>query len=291
MAKPLLSLRAIGKIYWRGPHELRVLADATLDVHAREMVAVWGKRGAGKTTLLRIAAALERPDSGHVLFEDRDLGALSETSRASLRHTEIGWVRRSGPRSELRVLDYVALPLLGQGRLREALHRAYEALVRVGVAECAEERWECISDGERALVSIAHGIVRRPKLLLVDDPTASLDSCERETVTELLRSLAVNQGMGVLMSAPDMPTMMSSHQIRTLSGGRLLAPPDHPSESRNRVMRFPTGGGRPERRAPQLIRAPQERNSRSRAGLRDRHQSPPPPILPGSFSAEKFSAD
>jgi ABC-type lipoprotein export system ATPase subunit len=231
MAKPLLSLQAIGKSYWRGPRELRVLRSATLDVHACEMVAVWGKRGAGKTTLLRIAAGLERPDGGRVLFEDRDLSALSETARTSLRHTEIGWVRRNGPRSDLRVLSYVALPLMGQSKRQDALRRANETLVMVGAAACAEERWERISDGERTLVSIAHGIVRRPKLLLIDDPTASLGTYERETVIELLRSLAVDQGMGVLMSAPDMPTMMSSHQIRTLSSGRLLAPPQGPSKT------------------------------------------------------------
>jgi ABC-type lipoprotein export system ATPase subunit len=241
MAKPLLSLQAIGKSYWRGPRELRVLANATLEVHAGEMVAVWGKRGAGKTTLLRIAAGLERPDDGRVLFEDRDLGALSETARAAMRHTEIGWVRPSGPRSELRVLNYVALPLMGQNKRHDALRRAAEALTRVGVTECAEERWECISDGERALVSIAHGIVRQPKLLLVDDSTASLGMYERETITELLRSLAVDQGMGVLMSAPDMPTMMSSHQIRTLSGGRLLAPPQDPGERDDHLIDFPRG--------------------------------------------------
>lgn len=240
MAEPLLLLQAIEKSYWRGVRELRVLRGATLEVRAREVAAVWGRRGSGKTTLLRIAAGLETPDDGLVLFKGRDLGTLSPTERTSLRHTEIGWVRRGGPRSELRVLSYVALPLMGQSKRNDALRRAGEALVRVGVADCAEQRWECISDGERALVSIAHGIVRSPKLLLVDDPTAGLGTCEREMVTELLRSLAVDQGMGVLMSAPDMPTMMSSHQIRTLSGGRLLAPPEDPDEDRN-VIDFPTG--------------------------------------------------
>jgi lipoprotein-releasing system ATP-binding protein len=230
MAKPLLSLQGVRKSYWRGLRELRVLGDATLDVHAGELVAVWGRRGAGKTTLLRIAAGLERPDSGLVLFGDRDLWALSEAQRTALRHTDIGWVHRAGPRSELPIVDYVALPLMAQRNRHDALRRAHEALVTVGVPECAKQRWECISDGERALASIAHGIARSPKLLLVDDPTASLGMCERETVTELLRSLAVEQRMGVLVSAPDMPTMMSSHRIRTLSGGRLLAPPDFPSD-------------------------------------------------------------
>jgi ABC-type lipoprotein export system ATPase subunit len=237
MAGPLLSLQGIAKSYWRGLHELRVLVDATLEVHAGELVAVWGKRGAGKTTLLRIAAGLETADSGRAYFQGRDVGTLSDAQRTLLRHAEIGWVRRSGPRMGLSIINYVALPLMAGRNRQESLRRANEALVRVGVPECAEQHWEHISDGERALVSIAHGIVRLPRLLLVDDPTASLAIRERETVTELLRSLAEEQRMGVLVSAPDMPTMMSSHQIRTLSGGRLLAPPGHPPESQ--VIDFP----------------------------------------------------
>jgi ABC-type cobalamin/Fe3+-siderophores transport system ATPase subunit len=107
------------------------------------------------------------------------------------------------------------------------------------VPECAGQRWEHISDGERALVSVAHGIVRSPRLLLLDDPTASLGMRERETISELLRSLAEEQRMGVLMSAPDMPTMMSSHQIRMLSGGRLLAPPRDLDPQAGHVIDFP----------------------------------------------------
>lgn len=239
VAEPLLSLRGISKSYWRGLHELRVLTDATLEVHPGEFVAVWGKRGAGKTTLLKIAAGLEEPDGGRVLFEGHDITALSEAKRTSLRHSAIGWVRRTGPRSGLRILNYVALPLMAWHGRNDALRRANETLVRVGVPDCAGERWERISDGERALVNIAHGIVRSPRLLLVDDPTASLGMRERETVTELLRTLAVERSMGVLMSAPDMPTMMSSHQIRALSGGRLLAPPRDPDDGGNRVIDFP----------------------------------------------------
>jgi ABC-type lipoprotein export system ATPase subunit len=239
MAGPLLSLQSIAKSYWRGVHELRVLVDATLDVHAGELVAVWGKRGAGKTTLLRIAAGLEMADSGHSHFAGRELRALSDSERTLLRHTEIGWVRRSGPRIGLSMLNYVALPLMSGRNRQEALRRAHEALVRVGVPECADQRWEHISDGERALVGIAHAVVRGPKLLLVDDPTASLGMREREIVTELLRSLAEERRMGVLVSAPDIPTMMSSHQIRTLSGGRLLAPPDAAGEGTGHVIDFP----------------------------------------------------
>src|SRR6201999_3196782 len=76
MGAALLSLQAVSKSYWRGPSEVRVLCDASLEVQAGEFIGVWGRRGAGKTTLLRIAAGLETPDRGTVRFDDTDLAAL-----------------------------------------------------------------------------------------------------------------------------------------------------------------------------------------------------------------------
>jgi putative ABC transport system ATP-binding protein len=241
MDDALLLLEAVSKSYWRGPHELKVLADVTLEVHAGEYVVVWGKRGAGKTTLLKLAAGLESPDHGTVRFEGRDLAGLSETEHAKLMRDRIGWVRRTGPRSELRILDYVALPLLVAHGHRGAYARARKALARVHVVECAGQVWESLSDGERALVGIARGIVRTPSLLLVDDPTTNLDVREREEVVELLRELADETGLSVLMAVPDMPAMMGAHQIRALSGGRILAPPES-SDRPGNVIDLRSGG-------------------------------------------------
>jgi ABC-type lipoprotein export system ATPase subunit len=244
MADVLLSLREVSKSYWRGPSEVRVLAGASLDVHQGELVAVWGKRGAGKTTLLRLAAGLERPDGGVVRFEGEDLATLSDGAHARLMREQMGWVRRAGPRSELEMVDYVALPLLVEHGRRGAHARAREALRRVGMSQCAGQRWGSLSDGERALVAIAHGVVRSPRLLLIDDPTANLGLREREEVLELLHALVEETGIAVLIAVPDMPAAMRSHQLAALSGGRLLAPmgstqPPPRTPERGNVIDFP----------------------------------------------------
>jgi ABC-type lipoprotein export system ATPase subunit len=228
---PLLSLEGVGKSYLRGPHRLRVLKDVTLDLLAGQLVAIWGKRGAGKTTLLKIAARLEIPDQGIVRFGGVDLATLRETEHTRLMLEKVGWVRRAGPKSDLEMLDYVALPRLAERGRRQAYTLAREALERVGMSDCASQRWGSLSDGERSLVSIAHGIVRAPQLLLVDDPTANLDVIEREQVTGLLRSLADEEGIAVLMTVPDMPAVMHAHHIASLSGGRLAAPPPDEHET------------------------------------------------------------
>lgn len=246
MAEPLLSLEKVSKSYWRGSSEVRVLHDACLEVGAGQFIGVWGKRGAGKTTLLRIAAGLETPDRGVVRFAGDDLATLSERGHARLRRGEIGWVRRSGPRSDLTMLDYVALPLLVEHGRREANRRADSALQRVDMGQCAGQRWESLSDGERALVAIAHGIARSPRLLLIDDPTANLGVREREEILLLLRSLVEETEVAVLMTVPDMSSAMGSHQVWALSGGGLItqdssdgdAPPtDHDGD--DNVIEFP----------------------------------------------------
>jgi ABC-type lipoprotein export system ATPase subunit len=237
MAPALLSLHAVGKSYWRGAHEVKVLSDASLELSAGELVAVWGKRGAGKTTLLKIAAGLETPDRGVARFQGKDLATLSEAEHARLMREQVGWVRRTGPRSELPMLDYVALPLLVEHGQRRARSRARDALARVGMSECVGQHWSSLSDGERALIGIAHGIVRQPRVLLLDDPTANLGVREREELLELLRSLA-GEALAVLMTVPGLPAAMGSHEIKVLSGGRLLQA-HLPSVREGNVIDFP----------------------------------------------------
>jgi ABC-type lipoprotein export system ATPase subunit len=230
----LLSLKGVGKSYWRGDSEVRVLADVSLDVNPGELFAVWGPRASGKTTLLKLAARLESPDRGTVCFEGDDLATLSGAAHARLMLQRVGWVRRTGPKSDLRMVDYVALPLLALHGRREAYARAGEALERVGVGAHATQRWGSLCDGERTLIGIAHGIARAPTLLLVDDPTANLDIYERERVSALLCSLAEQATIAVLMTVPDMAAAMRAHHIASLGGGRLTVaqmpePPGFPA--------------------------------------------------------------
>jgi ABC-type lipoprotein export system ATPase subunit len=241
---PLLTLTGVSRRYQRGRHELRVLIDASLTLGAGEMVAVLGQRGAGKTTLLKIAAGIEPPDGGRVSFDGWDLPDLSDAQLSRLLGEQIGWVQSGGngwgqgggsawgggwgggwgPESRVRVLDYVALPLLISLGDRAAYTRAEQALARVGVEECAQQQWETLSDWERGLVGIAHAIVRSPRLLLVDDVATILGIRETDMLTRLLRSLARESGIGVLMTVSDAAAAKRSDRTLSLSGGRLSDP-------------------------------------------------------------------
>lgn len=235
----LLSLDGVCKSYWRGSHETVVLAEVSLDVRAGEFVAVWGQRGAGKTTLAMIAAGLLAPERGRVCFDGRDLAAVSRGQKAHLREG-VGWVQRMGPQSgDFRmVLDYVSLPLLGKHSPRSARRRASAMMKRLGVAGCAGERWESLTDGERTLVAVAHALVREPKLLVADDPTANLNVLQREEVTGLLRRAADEEGLGILITVPDVPEAAYADRIGSLSDGRLTVSTELP-EDRATVIDFP----------------------------------------------------
>jgi putative ABC transport system ATP-binding protein len=236
----LLRLQSVTKSYWRGPRELRVLRGASLEVGAGALVSIYGPRNAGKTALLEIAAGFQAPTAGEVTFEGTDLAKLSARDLARLHRKRIGWIERAGPHApELTVGRYVALPLYRDLGPRRSHRRAIEVLETYGVDDHATARWDDLSDAARILCAIAQAMVRRPRLLIADDPTAGLGMIERRHVCTVLRSVAEDEGLGVLMAVPDMPAMLQSHEVRLLSRGRLLAPAECAPRADATVLRFP----------------------------------------------------
>jgi putative ABC transport system ATP-binding protein len=242
----LLALIDVTKSYRRGSQELCVLNHANLGLDAGEVVSVLGMRGGGKTTLLRIAAGMESADEGAVCFAGRDLTALADGDLSRLLGGQIAWAGKSGPGMPMRMLDYVAIPLLvskDSGHVgRKAVYaRALTALERVGAQDCAEQQWGSLSDWERALVEIAQAIAGDPALLLVDDLTDALGIQETDELTALLRSLSRESKLGVLMSVSDAQATLWSDRILTLTGGKLSQGPERATAN---VIEFPDLGTR-----------------------------------------------
>ena len=146
----------------------------------------------------------------------------------------------SGPHSpEFTVCDYVALPLLGAHSRARARGIAIGVLRSVGIVDCHEVTWNGLTDCERALANLAHTLVRRPRLLLVDDPTAGLDALQQEEVMRLLRSTARDAGIAILMTASTLSALSGAHEAFMLSEGQLLPVADG---SRGTVIDFPVRG-------------------------------------------------
>jgi len=238
----LLSLDAVTKRYARGYRDIVSLDDVSIDVEAGDFIAIWGGSRSGKTTLLRIAAGIEAPDAGVVRYAGRDLTSLSRRQRARLLLNDIGCVWQTGRITRgLSVLDHVALPRFRGRSHAQARGEAHALLERVGVPGAASARWHELSDGERTRVALAHALIRRPKLLLADEPTANLNMIEREQVLSVLRSIADEAGVAIVMTAPDAPNLMQSHRLMSLDRGRLIKPR---SEQRGVLIDFPDVGER-----------------------------------------------
>lgn len=241
-AAELLRLVDVSKTFRRGSAMVRVLEAASLRLGSGEVVCVLASRGQGKSTLLSIAAGMQRPDSGRVLFEGEDLAELPDRDLSLLLGGRIAWAGREGPGMAMSMLDYVAMPLLvsrrggglrrllGRGRRqheagRDVYARAHAALERVGALACAERHWDEISDWERALAELAQAIAAEPGLLLIDDLTDGLGIRETDELTALIRELSREMGMGVLMGVSDGQATLRCDRIVALQAGRLLESP------------------------------------------------------------------
>jgi ABC-type nitrate/sulfonate/bicarbonate transport system ATPase subunit len=250
----LLSLRGVYKGYSRGERRIAVLAGLSVGVGVGEIVAVVSSRGEGKSTLLRVAAGMERPDSGEVWFGERDLAGCSDLERSRLLASEIAWTDREGPGLWLNVCDFVGLSLafrrergwrrLGRRRgrrRREARALAVQALDRVGAAGAAGKRWEELSDWERVLVGLARGIVSAPRLMVVDGLLDRLSMRATQEAGDLLRSLVAESacGCGVLLSASDVEAALVADRVLVFERGRLKVMSDQ-SRGPAEIIDFPS---------------------------------------------------
>lgn len=237
----LLSIEHAAKLRRVGPHETATLRDVSLSLGEGDFVGVWGRRRSGKTTLLRVAAGLEPADAGRVLFDGRDLARMPAAQRTQLRLASIGLVTGDGPQcSDFSVLDYVTFPLLGRFAMKAARERAMAALRRVGIEDHRHATWDALADTERSLASLAHGLVREPRLLLVDDPVVGLDPDQQGDVVDVLRTAAAADRVAVLMTSSVLAAIAPAHETYTLGDGRLTAVADPTTPGR--VIDFPGGG-------------------------------------------------
>jgi putative ABC transport system ATP-binding protein len=219
----MLRLQRVHKRYQSPGEVVHAARDVSLSVHARELVALFGPSGSGKTTLLMLAAGLLAPDSGNVLFEGRDLGALSRRQALAFRRTELGFVFQGfNLAAGLTAEENTAIPLLlcglGHGQARS---RAREALAQVGMEHRATHTPAQLSGGEQQRVAIARALIGEPKLILADEATGNLDSETGAAVLALLSSLPRQRGAAVILVTHDAGAARCADRVLTMRDGRL----------------------------------------------------------------------
>lgn len=184
-------------------HPLDIVSDYNLSLAPGEMHCLAGRSGSGKTSILRVAAGLATPTAGEVRWNGESLAELSDARITALRRDFVGYLDQNGTLIPgLSAIENVILPAVPARRTKELAPTARDLLEILGVGARAKHRPEQLSGGERQRVAFARSLLLSPRVLMVDEPTASLDRASADGVIKLLKELSAD-GITVLVSAHD----------------------------------------------------------------------------------------
>ena len=233
----MIRLQDVSKIYRMGNVDVAALQGVSIFIEPGEMVAIMGPSGSGKSTMMNIIGCLDVPTSGSYTLEDEDVGGMSDDRLAEIRNSKIGFVFQTYnllPR--LSALANVELPLLYGGR-RNRRRRALEALDRVGLADRVSHKPTELSGGQQQRVGIARALVKRPSILMADEPTGNLDSRSSEEILAILQRLNREEGMTVILVTHEASIAARAQRVMSMLDGRVV------SVERQSIAE-PTGGAR-----------------------------------------------
>lgn len=225
MKQPILELRSITKSIDTGAHRVDILRGIDLTIAPGEFVAIMGASGSGKSTLLGLLAGLDAPTSGAILLDGEEISRLAEDELAAIRGRKIGFVFQSYQLiPTLTAEENVLLPaeLAGEAAA-SSLARARMLLDTVGLADRRDHYPVQLSGGEQQRVALARAFMRKPPLLLADEPTGNLDSTNGRQVLDLLLSLNRTEGATLVLVTHDKDLSIHATRIVTLKDGLVVS--------------------------------------------------------------------
>lgn len=220
----LIECRALTRVYQRGDNIIKPLDSLDISIEEESFLALMGPSGSGKTTLLNLIAGIDRPTSGELLIEGKDIARLSRAKLAAWRSSHVGYIfQLYNLVPVLTAYENVELPLLIQPLSRKERHRRVsQALDMVGIADRHDHYPRQLSGGQEQRVAIARAIVTDPKILLADEPTGDLDRDSSTAIMELLQKLNRELGKTLIMVTHDPGTTSYARQLLHLEKGRLV---------------------------------------------------------------------
>ena len=191
MIKPIVTVKGLVKTYKRGKITTPAVRGVSFEIHEGDFIALTGPTGSGKSTILHQIGLLDKPTEGTIIIEGKDTGLLKEKQKSNFRLNRIGFVfQRYELLPELTALENVFLPLVvSQGFSQKCKDAARKILTELGLGERVDHYPYEMSGGEQQRVSIARAIIKNPKLILADEPTANLDSVTGKKIIEIMRTL------------------------------------------------------------------------------------------------------
>ena len=220
----VVELQGVHKTYQLGRHVVPALRGVDLLVQAGELLALTGPSGSGKSTILNLCGLIDTPDAGDILLGNASVLGLDETQRTLLRRDALGFVFQSfNLVPVMTVEENVDYPLFIAGvPAKERRERVAAQLRAVGLQDHAQHRPDALSGGQRQRVAIARALVKRPRLVIADEPTASLDSHTADQVLELMRERGHAEGAAFVIATHDDRLTRRCDRVVALLDGRLV---------------------------------------------------------------------
>ena len=219
---PVIRLVGVSKSYRKGGEIVNALANASLEVGERGMVAIVGPSGSGKSTLLHLVGGMDEPTTGDVIVAGQTVNRLSQQELTRFRRQTVGFVFQTfNLIPNLTALENVALPMEFNGVAKVArLERATALLQRFNLGQRLKHRPRELSGGEMQRVAIARAVANEPRLVLADEPTGNLDSRSGQLVYELLREIARERTVVVVTHSEELAR--SADRVIHIRDGELM---------------------------------------------------------------------
>ena len=221
---PLVSIDNLCRSFQMGKQTVHVLNGITMTLARKEMVSIVGASGAGKSTLLHIMGTLDRPTSGKVLFEEKNMFRVSETALAGFRNRSIGFVFQFHHLlPEFTALENTYLPAIIQKiPKQQAVDAAKSLLSEVGLSHRLHHKPGELSGGEQQRVAVARALIRHPDLVLADEPTGNLDTHTGDELFELLRKLNHTHGTAFVIVTHNEKLSLQTDRLIQLQDGQII---------------------------------------------------------------------
>jgi putative ABC transport system ATP-binding protein len=218
-----IRCRGVVKTYGTGTSAVRALRGVDIDVASGELLMLVGPSGCGKTTLISVIAGVLERDGGECSVLGQDYEKMSSSARAAFRGKNVGFVfQQFNLIPTLSIAENVSVPLLinGVGR-KEAIERSKEMLAKVGLGDRTNDEPRKLSGGQQQRVAISRALVHKPKLLVCDEPTSALDAATGHKVMELLKTVAAENELSLVVVTHDQRIFEFADRIAEMNDGHI----------------------------------------------------------------------
>ena len=221
----ILQVNNLKKVYTTrfGSNQVKALSDVSFSVEQGEYVAIMGESGSGKTTLLNILASLDKPTSGEVLLNGKNIVSIKEKEISAFRRNNLGFVFQDfNLLDTFSLKDNIFLPLVLSGKKFDEMNERLQPLAKkLGIADLLEKYPYEVSGGQKQRAAIARALITNPQLILADEPTGALDSHSSDELLQLFEDIN-NEGQTIVMVTHSTKAASSAKRVLFIKDGRVF---------------------------------------------------------------------